>query len=131
MQMGNAVHNACNKLKQELFSLAAQAKGGKAEDWQLIQGRLCWGEASFSISEIIRIAGGGVVLKAVGYHSVPPMVKDSAFAGMDHWAPSGAAVDLEVNRDTGELRILGYAVIADAGKAIHYPSAKSKWTAAR
>ena len=126
MQMGNAVHNACNKLKQELFTLAAQAKGGKPEEWQMIEGRLCWGEASFPISEIIRMAGGGVVLKAVGYHSVPPMVKDSAFAGMDHWAPSGAAIDLEVNRDTGELRILGYAVIADAGKAIHYPSAKSQ-----
>lgn len=126
MQMGNAVHNACNQLKQELFTLAAQAKGGKAEEWQLIEGRLCSRETSFSISEIIRIAGGGMVLKAVGYHSVPPMAKDSAFAGMDHWAPSGAAVDLEVNRDTGDLRILGYAVIADAGKAIHYPSAKSQ-----
>jgi CO/xanthine dehydrogenase Mo-binding subunit len=126
MQMGNAVQNACSKLKQELLTLAAQAKGGSAGEWQLIEGRLCWGETSFSISEIIRIAGGGVVLKAVGYHSVLPMVKDSAFAGMDHWAPSGAAVDLEVNRDTGELRILGYAVIADAGKAIHYPSAKSQ-----
>jgi CO/xanthine dehydrogenase Mo-binding subunit len=126
MQMGNAVHDACNKLKQELFALAAQAKGGKPEEWQLIQGQLCWGEASFSVGEIIRTAAGAVVLKAVGYHSVPPMVKDSAFAGMDHWAPSGAAVDLEVNRVTGELRILGYAVIADAGKAIHYPSAKSQ-----
>lgn len=126
MQMGNAVLNACNKLKQDLFGLAAQAKGGKAEEWQVIEGRLCWREASFPVSDIIRMAGGGVVLKAVGYHSVPPMVKDSAFAGMDHWAPSGAAVDLEVNRDTGELRILAYAVIADAGKAIHFPSAKSQ-----
>src|SRR4029453_16800234 len=126
MQMGNAVHDACNKLKEELLSLASQAKGGKGEEWQRIQGRLCWGETSFSVGEIIRLAGGGVVLKAVGYHSVPPMVKDSAFAGMDHWAPSGAAIDLEVNRDTGELRILAYAVIADAGKAIHYPSAKAQ-----
>ena len=126
MQMGNAVHNACNDLKRDLLGIAAQVKGGKAEEWQLIQGRLCWGETSFAIADIIRLIGGGVVLKAVGYHSVPPMVKDSAFAGMDHWAPSGAAVDLEVNRDSGELRILGYAVIADAGKAIHYPSAKSQ-----
>jgi CO/xanthine dehydrogenase Mo-binding subunit len=126
MQMGNAVHNACNKLKQELFSVASQVKGGKPEEWQLVEGRLCWGETSFSINEIIRVLGGSVVLKAVGYHSAPPMEKDSAFSGMDHWAPSGAAVDLEVNRDTGELRILGYAVIADAGKAIHYPSAKSQ-----
>jgi CO/xanthine dehydrogenase Mo-binding subunit len=126
MQMGNAVHYACNKLKQELFSLAAQVKGGKAEEWQLIQGRLCWAETSFSVSEIIRALGGNVVLKAVGYHSVPPMEKESAFSGMDHWAPSAAAVDLEVNSATGELRILRFAVIADAGKAIHYPSAKSQ-----
>ena len=126
MQMGNAVQSACGKLKEELFSLAAQAKGGKPEEWQLIEGRLCWAETSFSIAEIIRLIGGGVVLKAIGYHSAPAMVKDSAFAGMDHWAPSGAAIDLEVNRDTGELRILGYAVIADAGKAIHYPSAKAQ-----
>ncbi|MGH7928669.1 MAG: xanthine dehydrogenase family protein molybdopterin-binding subunit, partial [Candidatus Binatia bacterium] len=126
MQMGNAVHNACNKLKDDLLTLASQVKGGKPEEWQIIRGRLCWGEASFSIEEIIRAIGGNVVLKCVGYHSVPPMVKESSFSSMDHWAPSGAAVDLEVNRDTGELRILGYSVIADAGKAIHYPSAKAQ-----
>jgi CO/xanthine dehydrogenase Mo-binding subunit len=126
MQMGNAVHNACNKLKDDLLSLAVEVKGGKAEEWQIVDGRLCWGETSFSIDEFIRAVGASVVLKAVGYHSVAPMVKDSAFTGMDHWAPSGAAVDLEVNRDTGELRILGFAVIADAGKAIHPPSAKSQ-----
>jgi CO/xanthine dehydrogenase Mo-binding subunit len=126
MQMGNAIHNACKQIKQDLLSLASQVKGGKPDEWQIVEGRLCWGESSFSINEIIRVVGGGVALKAVGYHSVPPMVKDSAFAGMDHWAPSGAAVDIEVNRETGELRVLGYAVIADAGKAIHYPSAKAQ-----
>ena len=126
MQMGNAVHNACEKLKQELFSLAAQVKGGKPEEWRLIQGRLCWAETSFSIGEIIRVLGGSGVLKCVGYHSVPPMVKESSFAGMDHWAPSAAAIDLEVNAETGELHILRYSVIADAGKALHYPSAKAQ-----
>jgi CO/xanthine dehydrogenase Mo-binding subunit len=126
MQMGNAVHNACEKLKQELVSLAAQVKGGKPEEWQLIQGRLCWGETSFDIGEVIRTLGGNVVLKCVGYHSAPPMQKESAFTGMDHWAPSAAAIDLEVNAESGELRVLGYSVIADAGKAIHYPSAKAQ-----
>jgi CO/xanthine dehydrogenase Mo-binding subunit len=126
MQLGNAIHNACKQIKEDLLSLASQVKGGKPDEWQIVEGRLCWGESSFSIEEIIRVVGGGVVLKAVGYHSVPPMVKDSAFAGMDHWAPSGAAVDIEVNRETGELRVLGYAVIADAGKAIHFPSAKAQ-----
>ena len=126
MQMGNAVHDACEKLKQELFSLAAQVKWGKAEEWRLIQGRLCWAETSFSISEIIRVLSGSGVLKCVGYHSAPAMEKESSFAGMDHWAPSAAAIDLEVNAQTGELRILRYSVIADAGKALHYPSAKAQ-----
>src|SRR5215467_4144878 len=126
MQMGNAVHDACEKLKQELFSLAAQARGGKPEEWRLIQGRLCWFETSFSIGEIIRVLGGSAVLKCVGYHSVPPTQKESSFAGMDHWAPSAAAIELEVNAETGELHILGYSVIADAGKALHYPSAKAQ-----
>jgi CO/xanthine dehydrogenase Mo-binding subunit len=126
MQMGNAVHHACEKLKQELFSLAARVKGGKPEEWRLIQGRLCWAETSFSIGEIIRTLGGNVVLKCVGYHSVRPTEKESVFAGMDHWAPSAAALELEVNVETGELRILRYSVIADAGKALHYPSAKAQ-----
>jgi CO/xanthine dehydrogenase Mo-binding subunit len=126
MQMGNAVHHACEKLKQELFSLAAQVKGGKPEEWRLIRGRLCWRETSFSIGEIVRTLGDNVVLKCVGYHSVRPMEKESAFAGMDHWAPSAAAIELEVNVGTGELRILRYSVIADAGKALHYPSAKAQ-----
>src|ERR1044071_4144772 len=126
MQMGNAVHDACEKLKEELFSLAAQVKGGKPEEWRLIQGRMCWAEASFPIAEIIRALGGSVVLKSVGYHSVRPTVKESAFSGMDHWAPSAAALELEGNRENRERRHLRYSVIADAGKAIHYPSAKAQ-----
>jgi CO/xanthine dehydrogenase Mo-binding subunit len=126
MQMGNAVHNACRQVKAELLAMASRARGGKPEEWQIVQGRLCWGEASFSFEEIIRSFGGSVVLKCVGYHSAPPMVRESAFSGMDHWAPSGAAVEIEVNRDTGELHVLAYSVIADAGKAIHYPSAKAQ-----
>ena len=109
MQMGNAVHDACEKLKQELISLAAQVKGGNPE-WQLIQGRLCWGETSFSIGEIIRVLGGSGVLKCVGYHSAL-MEKESSFAGMDHWAPSAAAIDLEVN--PGNRRAAHAALLGD------------------
>lgn len=126
MQMGKAVQNACVNLKRELFLLAAQVKGGNPEEWRLIQGRLCYGEVAFPISEIIGALGGSAVIKCVGYHSVPPTHKEAAFSGMDHWAPSAAALELEVNPETGEIRIVRYSVIADAGKALHYPSAKAQ-----
>ncbi|HEU4342353.1 MAG TPA: xanthine dehydrogenase family protein molybdopterin-binding subunit [Candidatus Binatia bacterium] len=126
MQMGKAVQNACVNLKRELFVLAAQVKGGNPEEWRLIQGRLCYGEVAFPIGEIIGALGGSAVIKCVGYHSVPPTHREAAFSGMDHWAPSAAALELEVNPETGEIRILRYSVIADAGKALHYPSAKAQ-----
>ncbi|MEX0802460.1 MAG: xanthine dehydrogenase family protein molybdopterin-binding subunit [Candidatus Binatia bacterium] len=124
MQMGKAVQNASENLQREIFALAAQVKGGAPEEWQLLDGRLYRAENGFSLAEIVRALGGNAVLKCVGYNNAKPTQKDSAFSGMDHWAPSAAAIDLEVNRDTGELRILRYAVVADAGKALHYPSAK-------
>jgi CO/xanthine dehydrogenase Mo-binding subunit len=126
MQMGKAVENAGENLKQELIRLASQAKGGKPEEWQVVQGRLCRAERSFTFSEIVRTLGGSAVLKSIGSHSPPPTVRESAFSGMDHWAPSAAAAEVEVDRETGELRVLQFSVIADAGKAIHYPSAKAQ-----
>jgi CO/xanthine dehydrogenase Mo-binding subunit len=126
MQMGKAIQDACENLKRELFLLASQVKGGKPEEWRLIQGDLCRAEVGFSTSEIIGTLGGNAVVKCVGYYSAPPTEKESAFSGMDHWAPSAAAIELDVNSETGELRILKYSVIADAGKALHYASAKAQ-----
>jgi CO/xanthine dehydrogenase Mo-binding subunit len=126
MQMGKAVQNASETLKREIRALAAQVKGGAPEEWQFLDGRLYRAENGFALVEILRALGGNAVLKCVGYNDAKPPKKDSAFSGMDHWAPSAAAIELEVNRETGELRILRYGVVADAGKALHYPSAKAQ-----
>lgn len=126
MQMGKAVESACENLKLELIRLASQSKGGEPKEWQVLQGRLLRAERSFSFSEIVRTLGGGAVLKAIGSHSPPPTVRESAFSGMDHWAPSAGAAEVEIDCETGELRVLKFAVIADAGRALHYPSAKAQ-----
>ncbi len=126
MQMGRAVESACENLKQELVALAAQAKGGKTDEWQVANGRLWRAENGFSFGEIVRTLGGGSVVKSIGFHSTRPTEKESAFSGMDHWAPSAGAAEVEVDCETGEIRVLKFAVIADAGKALHYPSAKAQ-----
>jgi len=126
MQMGNAVESACENLKRELVALAVQMRGGSAEEWQAAEGRLWRAENSFSFGEIVRTLGGNSVVKSIGFHSTRPAEKDSAFSGMDHWAPSAGAAEVEVDCETGELRVLQFSVVADAGKAIHYPSAKAQ-----
>lgn len=126
IQMGKAVENACENLKRELVLLACLTKGGKPEEWKVAEGHLWRAENSFPLADIVRSAGGNSVVKAVGAHSAPPMARDSAFSGMDHWAPSAGVAEVEIDRETGELRVLKFAAIADAGRAIHYPSAKSQ-----
>ncbi|HEY3304256.1 MAG TPA: xanthine dehydrogenase family protein molybdopterin-binding subunit [Candidatus Binatia bacterium] len=126
MQMGKAVENACENLKRELVLLACLIKGGKPEEWKVAEGCLWRAENSFPFADIVRSAGGNSVVKAVGAHSAPPMAKDSSFSGMDHWAPSAGAAEVEIDCETGELRVLKFAAVADAGRALHYPSAKGQ-----
>jgi CO/xanthine dehydrogenase Mo-binding subunit len=57
------------------------------------------------------------------YRAPAVQVDSSAFAGMDHWAPSAAVAEVEVDPDTGEFQVLQYAVAVDAGEMLHYKSA--------
>ncbi len=125
MQLGRAMENGCENLKRELVAAACDAKGGNPNEWQVREGRLWRAENGFSFAEIVR-AVGGLSLKSFGSHNPPRTRQDSAFRGMDHWAPCAAAAEVEVNRETGEVRVLQYSAVADAGKAIHFPSAKAQ-----
>lgn len=126
MQMGNAVQNACENLKRDLIALAVQVKGGGLEEWQALTGYLCRAENGFPFSEIVRALGTDASVNSIGFHEVPPAREESAFHGIDHWAPSAGAVEVEVDRETGELRVLQISVTVDAGKALHYASAKGQ-----
>lgn len=126
VQMGRAVENGCEKLKQELVALACQTKGGSPEEWRVAEGRLWRAENGFSFGEIVRTLGERSALKCIGFHSAPRTNKGSAFGGVDHWAPSAAAAEVEVDCETGEIRVTQFSVVADAGKALHYPSAKAQ-----
>jgi CO/xanthine dehydrogenase Mo-binding subunit len=125
MQMGRAVMAACENLKRELISAASRAKGGNPEEWRVIEGRLCRIDTSFSFGEIVS-ASGADAIQIVGDHLPAKTLKESAFSGMDHWAASAGAAEVEVDCETGEFRVLQFAVIADAGKTLHHLSAKAQ-----
>jgi CO/xanthine dehydrogenase Mo-binding subunit len=124
IQLGTAVYNACENLTREMIRAAVETKGGEPEEWQLIEGYLCRAERSFPFAEIVRLIGPEATIQSAGAYRAPPVQKDSSsFAGMDHWAPSAAIAEVEVDPDTGEFRVLQYAVAVDAGEVLHYRSA--------
>jgi CO/xanthine dehydrogenase Mo-binding subunit len=131
VHMGNAVRAACEDLKRELLDATAEAKGGEPADWTVAGGRISRGDESYSFAEIVRAFGtapafeGMVLLKGLGSYSYRPS-PDMAFGGLDHWAPGAAAVEVEVDTETGAIEILKAAVVADAGEALHYDSARAQ-----
>jgi CO/xanthine dehydrogenase Mo-binding subunit len=121
VQMGTAVHNACQALQRELAEAASRAFGGAPAEWSPGSGRLTRNEQSHTYGEIVS-ATGVDRLSGHGSYAHDP-ARDTSFGAHDYWSPGVAAVEIEVDRETGEVRLLQFAIAADAGKVLHYRSA--------
>ena len=114
---GGAVESACEDLKRELFDTAAKVRGGRTEEWRLYEGQLYHGERSIPLGELVRAVSGNGVLMGKGVHRTKRL--ENAFSGeVPYWGVSTGAAEVEVDPDTGEVRLLRYATAADVGKAI-------------
>jgi CO/xanthine dehydrogenase Mo-binding subunit len=123
VEMGNAVQQACQRLISDLLDVAADVKGGNRDEWSYGNGMLSRGSEEYPFELILASARATlpVSMAAVGSYGYAPS-EDRAFGGLDHWAPGAAAAEIEVDRRTGEVRVLRYCAVADAGMALHRTS---------
>ena len=116
--LGNAAQAACEDLKAELIDVAAKTRGGTPEDWRLEGGRLWHGEDDFSFGDIVGGLGSNAVLMGKGAHTTARA--DNIFGiQMPHWGTSAAAAEVEVDTETGEVRLVKFATVVDVGKALN------------
>ena len=124
--MGKAAQLACAKIREELFRAGAKTLEARGEDLELRDSRLrvkgvpeknltypelfkaIYGEASGSLfgSHTLRTEGGVDAVTGQG--------KGSSF-----WFYSAAGAEVEVDTETGKVRILRMTTAVDVGKAIH------------
>jgi CO/xanthine dehydrogenase Mo-binding subunit len=115
--MGSAVEMACEDLKRQLIEIAVNVYGGSADEWRLFQGSLWHGERSATFGELVRAITPTGVLTGNGVHRTQR--RENAFMGeVPYWGVSTGAAEIEVDPETGELRLLKYATACDVGKAI-------------
>ncbi|HVA24824.1 MAG TPA: xanthine dehydrogenase family protein molybdopterin-binding subunit [Chloroflexota bacterium] len=123
VQMGTAVENACRELRTRILEAAARLHENEPDDWSIVDGSLVCGPRRVSLAEL---AGSlPQPLQATGKYRAQE-AGDNPFEGHDHWSPGAAAAEVEVDVETGEVRLLRYSAVADAGTAVHYPSAKGQ-----
>lgn len=126
VQMGTAVRKACEALREEIQEAAAQRYGGAPDDWATTDdGTVRRGSEQHSLADLAAGLTPGTTLRGIGSYD-RSAVRDVSFGNHDYWSPGLAVAEVEVDRDTGEVKVLGYTAIADAGTILHYHSAKGQ-----
>ncbi|MBI4331161.1 MAG: xanthine dehydrogenase family protein molybdopterin-binding subunit [Chloroflexi bacterium] len=124
---GNALIAACNDVKQQLFRMAARKLG--AFDLAASRGKIYVKEApdrSINISDLfspmgVPLEGGEIIGRGVftgGAAPEDPETGQSERSAFDY-SHIATGVEVAVNTETGELKILRSAVACDVGRAIN------------
>jgi CO/xanthine dehydrogenase Mo-binding subunit len=119
--MGNAVQRACREIQAKVRTMAARLEEVDEDEITVQRGEVRIGGRSLPMGEVVKRGLGRLGGEIIG---VGEMRKD---AEPDH--PLGGtaafyefnctAVELEVDRETGDISIARYVTVSDVGKALN------------
>ena len=116
--MGNAVQAAARDLKKQLIKIAADALHAPQRQVRLQDGALVSGEARLTFQEALAhrfgIGSGG---ELIGHGDTGPDIAGNKLPVF--WEVGMGWVELDIDHETGVVRIKRLISVADVGKAIH------------
>ena len=124
--MGQAAQKAAREIRNQLLEITARTLEARVEDLELKDGTVCVRgvpEKRMSIAEVFKARFGSSVGSMFGGHCFkteggldPKTGKGKAAA---FWFFSACGAEVEVDVQTGKVRVLRAVTAVDAGKAIH------------
>jgi CO/xanthine dehydrogenase Mo-binding subunit len=116
--MGKAVELAARDARRQVLELAVEHFECPAEAVTLRDGEASAGGKKAGYGELIHkhfaMQGGELVGTGYAHGGMAPVPSNPLF-----WEIGIGAVEVEVDRDTGKVRVAKYVTAADAGKALH------------
>lgn len=129
--MGNAVRLAAEDARAQLLSIAATAFHSNIEELEFSDGAvLSLSGARMTMGEVMRARFGMQAGNVIGMGTfTPPYVKVDYRTGQSpqitpYWMLAGAAVEVEVDTETGRVRVTKLVNVGDVGCAINPAIAK-------
>jgi CO/xanthine dehydrogenase Mo-binding subunit len=119
--MGNAVQAASQDAGAKLVAIAAEIFNAPPSTIRFEGGKIFAGEQSASIGEVMRRFFGDVEGEILGSGRFKVPRRDDAPLGYPatFWENGLAAAEVEVDEMTGEVKIVNYVSLTDAGKMIN------------
>jgi len=116
--MGNAVKAAAQDLRQQIIGAAAETLKVNAQELDLKNGEVICGDHRLPYGKVVSLFFGMSGGELIGRGYIRPG------AGMDtklpiFWETGMGGVDLEVDMETGSLKLNKFVSVADVGKAIN------------
>ncbi len=112
--MGSAVQRACRDVKEQLRALAAETAGVGVDDVTVADGRAHAGGRTLDYAQVIREWWGRPAGEVIGRGYVRNLGPSPAF-----WEIGMGGAEVEVDAETGEVRVRSYTALADVGRAIN------------
>ena len=120
--MGLSVQRAAQDLKRQLLRHGARVLKTKPERLSLSGGKIHAGKGqSLSFAQLMQkvfLSNAGEMIGRGAYQDIKSS-KAALGSPTTFWEISWGAAEVEVDRDTGEIKLLKYVSLADVGKAIH------------
>ena len=116
--MGTAVQKAALDLRQQFVHIAAQTMGVKPKQVQVIDGALVCGESRLSFKEAFeKRFGKGSGGEMIGRGEAGPEITDNQLPVF--WEVGMGTAEVDIDRETGAVKLTKFISVADVGKAIH------------
>jgi CO/xanthine dehydrogenase Mo-binding subunit len=112
--MGTAVQRAARDIKEQLRGLAADNEGVGLDEVRIEDGRVHVADRRFELAEVIRRWWGRPAGEVIGRGYVRNLGPSPAF-----WEIGMGGAEVQVDRETGEIRLLSYTCLADVGRAVN------------
>ncbi|MEK7210213.1 MAG: molybdopterin cofactor-binding domain-containing protein, partial [Candidatus Binatota bacterium] len=119
--MGQAVQKAARDAREQLLSAAASVLGTEPPKLQLKEGTIVFQGRSLTFREVMRryFADSEGEIAGRGFFKVPRNIEVPLGYPSPFWEIGFGAAEVEVDEMTGEVKILKYVSLTDAGKMIH------------
>ena len=116
--MGTAVQKAARDLKQQFIKIGAEVMGVRPSHVQVVDGALISGEARLTFKEAFeRRFGKGSGGEMIGRGEAGPEITEHKLPVF--WEVGMGTAEVELDRETGEVKLKKFISVADVGKAIH------------
>jgi CO/xanthine dehydrogenase Mo-binding subunit len=112
--VGTAVQRACRDIKEQLRALAAESAGVDVASVTAGEGTVRVGDRTIGYADVIREWYGRPAGEVIGRGYVRNLGPSPAF-----WEIGMGGVEVEVDPDTGQVRLRSYTALADVGRAIN------------